>query len=111
MNSDEKIKKIKEIMNDNEESVNPIIGPVYYGPQVSNLTEAGESLIKELLESGNLKNPLDGCTILVKIENSKAQVSVVYDGIVIFEFKPVDPEFSISTFEFPGVSILLKAGW
>jgi hypothetical protein len=43
------------------------------------------------------------CTIIVKIEDYKAQVSVVHDGVTIFEFKLVDPRFTVSTFEFTGV--------
>ena len=110
MNSDKKIEMVKRIVN-GEESPQTIVGSLHFGPQLIGFTEAGRSHVNELFDSGSLSNSLKDCTIIVKIEDRKAQVSVVHNGITIFEFKPVDPGFSITTFEFPGVSIPLKMGW
>lgn len=104
MNSDQKIKMVKEIVND-EESTSSIIGPLCYNSQSIKFTKVGRQHIGKMFSSGNLSNPLKDCTIVVKIENSKALVCVVRDGITICTFKPVHPEFMVTTFEFKGVSI------
>ncbi len=109
MSSDKKIEMIKEIVNDRESS-DTIIGPVHYGPQQIGFTKAGRLHLNEMFNSGNLPNPLKDCTITVKIEDHKAQVSVVHDGVIILEFKPVDPK-STSDFMFTGVFMPLTIDW
>lgn len=111
MNSDEKIKMIEEIIGDNEKPVDTISGPTCCGNQLIGFTKEGRSLLNEMFGEGKLSNPLKDCTIIIKIEDHKAQVSVVHTGVVIFEFKPVESKFSSSTFEFPGISIPLTMNW
>ena len=109
MDSDKKIEVIKKIVNDGENSER-IVGQVHYGHQVAGFTAAGRLHMNKLFNDGNLSNRLNDCTIVVKIEDRKAQVSVVYEGITVFEFQPVDPK-SCSTFEFPGVSVPQTMEW
>ena len=110
MNSDQKIEMVKEIVND-EESIVSIIGPLCYNSQSIKFTKAGRQHISKMFSSGNLSNPLKDCTIVVRIENNKALVYVVHDKITICTFKPVHPEFMVTTFEFHGVSIPFELGW
>ena len=111
MSSDKKIEMIKEIVNDNKESADTIIGPVRYGNQSIEFTKAGRLHVDKMFNNGNLQNPLKDCTITVKIEDYKAQISVVHEGVTILEFEPVDPKFTSSTFEFTGISMPLTLGW
>jgi len=110
MNLDEKIEMMKKIICDSGESLDTIRGPICYGPQEIGLTKAGRSHTSKLFNSGNLSNSLNDCTIVVKIENRKAQLSVIHEEIVVMESKPVDPNMS-SEFCFTGVSLPLKMGW
>lgn len=109
MDSDKKLEMIENVLLD--EPMDTIGDPVFYGPQLSSFTESGRRMCSEMFNRGELSNRLDDCTVVVKIEQHKAQVSVMRDGIVVTVFKPVHPDLSTTTFEFPGVSIPLTMDW
>jgi len=110
MNSDKKIERIREIL-DSAEPIGTIEGPTHVGPQICDFTAAGKLHIREMFNRGVLRNRLEDCTIVIKIEDHKAQVSVRHDGITVNEFKPVDPDFSTTNFEFTGVSLPIMLEW